>query len=372
MRILRAWSGPCGTGRRQAARVTLEVHERVDSLVDEWDALADRTGAAPWFRPGYFRVWWKAFGRGGLEIVAARREGQLVGVIPLARIGTQLVSPTNWETPEYGCLAADEAARQELARGAFDRRPQRLTLGILSREDVQACCAAARGARYLHVTRTLLRSPYLDLRGDLDNYLATRGPAKKRLKELERRRRRLREQGKLAVEVEEGRERLDELLAEGLPLEGSGWKERSGTAILSQPNMRRFYTELAQWAAARGILRLFFIRLDRRPIAFVFTIDDGRALYHLKGGYDVAFRAQAPGVLAVAEMVSYAFSRSLKTLEFLGEEEPFKLEWTTTVRERMLFRAFRLSPLGVIAWTARAAVYTLGIPIARHVRALRR
>jgi CelD/BcsL family acetyltransferase involved in cellulose biosynthesis len=352
--------------------VTLEVHDRVDSLVSEWDELADRLEAAPWFRPGYLDVWWQAFGRGGLEIVAVRRNGRLVAVVPLARDGRRLVSPTNWETPAFGLLAADDEARRELADALFEGGPHRLTLALLSPEDSACCRAAATRARYGQVARTLLRSPYLGLRGNLDDYLATRGPGKKRLKELERRRRRLCERGKLSVDVEDGRRQLDRLLAEGLSLEGSGWKDRRGTAILSHPDMRRFYTELARWAAARGILRFFLLRLDGRPIAFAFTIDDGRSLYHLKGGYDVAFRAQSPGVLTVAEMISYAFARGLQTFEFLGAEEPFKAEWTPAVHERTLFHAFARSPRGLAEWAAYSVVYTVGPPVARRVRALRR
>ena len=37
-------------------------------------------------------------------------------------------------------------------------------------------------------------------------------------------------------------------------MEALGWKGEADTAILSRPETRRFYEELARWASARGLL----------------------------------------------------------------------------------------------------------------------
>jgi CelD/BcsL family acetyltransferase involved in cellulose biosynthesis len=44
---------------------------------ERWDALADRAGAAPFLRPGWIAAWWRAFGRGRLEILTAGSGGRL-------------------------------------------------------------------------------------------------------------------------------------------------------------------------------------------------------------------------------------------------------------------------------------------------------
>ena len=63
-----------------------------------------------------------------------------------------------------------------------------------------------------------------------------------------------------------------------------------------------------------------------------------------------------------------AFERRLATFEFLGADEPWKLEWTSQVRERVVCQAFAPSPAGVAAWAA----YAYGRPLAKRVAALRR
>ena len=47
---------------------------------------------------------------------------------------------------------------------------------------------------------------------------------------------------------------------------------------------------MARWAAAKGWLRLAFLRLDGKPLAFDFGLNDGNTLYSLKTGYDEAYR----------------------------------------------------------------------------------
>jgi CelD/BcsL family acetyltransferase involved in cellulose biosynthesis len=152
-------------------------------------------------------------------------------------------------------------------------------------------------------------------------------------------------------------------------VEGSGWKTAQGTAIVSRPETTLFYRLVARWAAERGSLRLAFLRLDGRPVAFHFTIEEGGSAYQLKGGYDPEFREFAPAQLLVQEMIRWAFARGLDTYEFLGADEAFKLDWTASLRERIALHAFPHSAAGAVAWTAQS----YGRPLSKRARdALRR
>ena len=76
-------------------------------------------------------------------------------------------------------------------------------------------------------------------------------------------------------------------------------KGRKGTAIRSRPDSRRFYEQIARWAAQRDLLRLFFLRVDGRAVAFAFVLQDRQRLYDLKNGFDeaVAEASPCPGTL---------------------------------------------------------------------------
>jgi CelD/BcsL family acetyltransferase involved in cellulose biosynthesis len=348
----------------------LEV-ERQDSLTPigpEWDALVRRVGASPFCSPGWFSAWWEAFGRGRLETFTLRRDGELLAVLPLAERHGMRRALSNWHTPQLEIPAVDSAGRRALLRRVLKGTHASLQLAMLTAGTTDAhdfaSVAAEEGMRVL--PRRIERSPYVTLNGTYEDYLRTL--TQRRRSELRRRRRRLEERGTLTFHVETGAERLDAMLAEGFAVEGSGWKTEQGTAILSRPETTAFYRLVAGWAAPRGSLRLAFLRLDGRAIAFHFTIEEGGSAYQLKGGYDREFRELAPGQLLVQEMISWAFTRGLRTYEFLGADEAFKLDWTASLRDRIALHAFPRSPAGVLAWSAQS----YGRPMAKRARDLLR
>lgn len=310
----------------------------------EWEELADRAGAPPFLRPGWFREWWGAFGEGELAIFAVRRRGDLAGVLPLAARGRTLASPANWHTPVFGPLADDPEVVGQLAGGALERSPRRIGLRFLDpeaggEERIQAAIGGFGVAR-----RTILRPPYLPLEGDWDGYLRERS---RNLRQgIKRKRRRAAEQGDLRFEIGDGGERLEALLEEGFRVEESGWKGEAGTAINADLATRRFYEGIARWAAARENLRLSFLRLDGRAIAFSFCLEADSRLYLLKTGYDEEYRSLGPGTLLASYELERAFADNLSSYEFGGGEEGWKLQWTSLRRERVELLAFARSPLG--------------------------
>jgi CelD/BcsL family acetyltransferase involved in cellulose biosynthesis len=344
----------------------IERHGSIDSLAAEWDELADTAGAPPWSRPGWIDAWWPAFGRGRLEILAVRRNGELAGVLPLAVRAWVRAAPANWHTPEFAPLAADGAARDEITRALLSGRARRVELRFVPGDDdpaLPACRAAARLMGWRSLERSVEESPFLHLGGTWEAYVGTLRRSFKA--DLRRRRRRLAEAGTVTVEVGRGNDRLDALLTEGFAIEGSGWKTAQGTAISSHAETERFYRAVARWAAGRGWLRLAFLRLDGRPMAFHFNVVQGGALYHLKGGYDPAYERFSPSRLLHCEMIERAFADGLRSYEFLGAVEPWKLEWTSSVRDRLAFQAFPPAVAGRIEWAA----FAYGRPLAQRVLA---
>ena len=121
--------------------------EGIELLADEWDRLADRLAAPPFLRPGWFSVWWRAFGSGQLMVLAVRREGELAGVLPLARHRGALESLANYHTPAFGLLAEHPGVAEELIRGALGHRPRRLSLALLDVAQTDIAAAAGQRAR---------------------------------------------------------------------------------------------------------------------------------------------------------------------------------------------------------------------------------
>jgi CelD/BcsL family acetyltransferase involved in cellulose biosynthesis len=354
---------------RMMSRDESEAYQlAVAELAEEWDELADRAGAAPFARPGWICAWWRAFGKGTFEPVTLRHGGRLTGLIALARTHGRLESPTNWHTPAFSALAEDEATLAELVGRVFLQRPPSVRVGFIDPEDPFAASLreAARRTRYSVLERTLVRSPFLDIEGDWEAY--ERSLSKNVRNDVGRRLRRLSEEGKVTFEVADGSERLDELLEEGFAIEAAGWKGKGRTAIASDGRTSGFYHEVARWAARRGTLRLGFLRLDRRPIAFLYDLEENGVHYYLKGGYDPDLGRFSPSKVLLHLMVRRAFEQGLKRYEFLGGDDSYKLQWARRTRDALQLEAFARTPRGL----AERSAYAYARPVARRLRAMTR
>ncbi len=347
----------------------LLVLDSIEPIAPEWDDLATRAGASPFLRPGWFQAWWDAFGRGRLEIATMRSEGRLAAVAPLYRHWGTVLAAANVHSPHYALLAEDAAAERALVDRLFESRPAHTSLcyldAALPATQEIGNTAQRHGRRLLTVT--MQRSPYVETEGDWTAF--ERRLSGKFVGDLRRRRRALERSGEIAVEVADGTENLSDLLAEAYRVEPSGWKSERGTAIASKPQTQRFYSELAEWAAPRGFLRLVFLRLDGRPIAFQYALEDGRSWYFLKGGVDPAAKRFAPGKLLAHAMLERAFANGLRSFEFLGADEPWKNDWRPAHRELLLQHSFPRTPAG-LAWNSAIATWRfVGLPLAKRTLA---
>jgi CelD/BcsL family acetyltransferase involved in cellulose biosynthesis len=336
-----------------------------ETLAQEWDELADRTQAAPWLRPGWIAAWWRAFGKGRLETIAVREGDRLVAVGTVCAGRGSVRSPTNWHTPSYGLLGENDVAVSELAFALTRSGPRSIHLSFLCSPgpDLTASRTAAEKLGYRTIERVLLRSPYVPIESSWEDYAA--GLRRHLLKEIHRCRRRLEERGQLTFELTDAGHDLDSLLEEGIEIEGSGWKARHGEPIAASSPVRQFYFDVAHWAASRDSLRFAFLRLDGRPIAFDFNIEDAGVCYVLKGGYDPAYKTLGPGMILTHDTLRYAFSKRLSSYEFLGADDPFKMAWTQASRDRVRLQAFAPSLTGRL----EHAAFAYGRPLLRRTAA---
>jgi CelD/BcsL family acetyltransferase involved in cellulose biosynthesis len=343
--------------------VEIAWHTGADQLAEEWDLLADRTGANPFLRPGWIAAWREAFGTGEPLVVGARQEGKLVAVLPVERTGAAITSPTNWHTPVFGPVAESADAVAELTAALFAKRIRRVSLSFVDRRDPlhDALLDCGAAARYRTLDVNALRSPYLDLEGDWDECWRSLGS--KRRNSLKRHRRKLEQRGQVTLGVIEDSEALDAQLEAAFQVEALGWKGERGTAIVSRPETDRFYRRIARWAAARGTFRLVLLHVDGRLVAFDYALEEGGHHYLLKTGFDPDYRDCAPGKVLRTMMIERAYALGLQRYEFLGAEDEYKREWTANAHERTRVHAFARSPRGITAWAA----FRYGRPLAGRV-----
>jgi hypothetical protein len=173
-------------------------------------------------------------------------------------------------------------------------------------------------------------SPYLKLTGTWDSYF--NGLHAKFRSNVRNRLSRLTRIGEPALEVLDDVRSIRGACADAWRLESSGWKSDAGTAINSDPAVHRFYSELIDRAAAYGWLRLLFLTVGGRRIAASYGAVFHNRLFLFKTGYDPEFATGSPFKVLTYLAIAYAYEQGLVEVDFLGDSEPWKREWTTTER----------------------------------------
>lgn len=343
--------------------------DTIAELADAWDRLAADVAATPFDRPGWLVAWWRAFGSGGLRVFTSG-EPDPRAVVAMRRTRVGLSGLTNWHSVTSGLLASDAASLGRLVASIVADRPHVITLQFLPADawPTPDLVDALRHAGYRIVMRPLAEQSFVTIASgeSFETFLA--GMSRNLRGDVRRRRRRLEEAGVVTLDVTDGAQGLSALLDEGFAVEGSGWKTDAGTAINSSPVTESFYREVAEWAAASGYLRLCYLRLDGRCIAFQYNLVADGVLYDLKGGYDTAYERFSPGKVLHAEMLRHSFEHHLRRYEFLGVAEPYKLHWATGSRQTFTLRAFAPSAIGRSLW----AMERFGRPLAHRVRGIGR
>lgn len=327
---------------------------RFGELAERWDALGDH-GGTPFMRHGWLAAWWRAFGDGdGLRVCTVWDSGELRAALPLRRTGRRgLAALANVHTPEFRPLAADPEALEQLAAAAL-AGGEDVVIERLRADDPAVAALARACAGRLTLVDAEHVSPAVELTGDVEDF-------KRRSKPrwgapLERFRRKMARDHQAELAIVEPPGDVDAELREGFAVEASGWKGASGTAILSQPETERFYTDLSHAAAARDELRFATIRLDGRLVAWdLLLLFDGR-LHLLKTAFDEEFRKLAPGLVLRLAVIERAYELGLRSHELGGAPDPWKLKFADVNREHVALRAYARRPAGAIRFGYRKSL----------------
>lgn len=298
--------------------------------------------------------WWDAFGDGDLQVAVARRDGKVTGALPLHSHRGRLAALANYHSAVYTPLGPDAGA---VVAAAAARREPELFVNVLPKQALPPVRAAAAARRVL--VEPDKTSPIVETTGDFDAYAKNLGST------LRRRRRKLEREHEVELRLDDGGDDLDAALAEGFAIEGSGWKTRNGTAILSHANTRAFYTAVAHAHRARGELVLGTLTVDGRAIAWHFTLRRAGRLYMLKTGYLEESAKGAPGLMLHLLTIERCFTDpGIDAYELLGHTERWKREFATTEIEHVRLRAYRRGPSG----SGRLLVRRHAVPLAKRLR----
>jgi CelD/BcsL family acetyltransferase involved in cellulose biosynthesis len=323
----------------------IDCYDAFVNLEGAWNDAVERAGIPhPFLRHEWVRTWWDAFGAGAaLHILVVRREGRIAAIAPLMRDRTTMYGiPVrrirfiqNDHTPRTDFIIASDpdGSCRAIWEALKDDRPW----DVLQLSQVEQTSPIAARIRVL-ATEQGQRigiwksgdSPYLPLEGTWDSYFGSL-PAKFR-SNLRNRLSRLVKIGEPSLEILTDRDAIAAARDDAYRLEASGWKKESGTAITSDPAVHAFYSSLIERGAAAGWLHLIFLRVGDRRIATSYGATFNGRLMLFKTGYDPEYHTCSPFKLLTYLALQEAYRQRLVELDFLGDAEPWKLEWTSALR----------------------------------------
>ncbi len=303
--------------------------EEITSLAAEWEGLlGELSEAAPFVHPAWQRVWLEEFQDGReLLLLGVRDQQGLVGVAPLLRDDGGLSLVGHYSICDYmDFVVAPDRSRDVLAAlwdalsgeswAELDLRGLREGSSTLA--ELPVLCEAA-GLTLECETEAV--APRVELPGSWAEYLASL--SKKDRHELRRKLRRLGAAGELEQRIYTS----PETVAEHLPVLLRFMVEsRSDKASFLTERMGRFFHRMVPAMAQEGLIRLYELELDGKPIASVLCFDQRGQLLLYNSGYDPEYSSLAAGLASKALCLQDAIESGHHFVDFLRGREPYKYD----------------------------------------------
>jgi CelD/BcsL family acetyltransferase involved in cellulose biosynthesis len=318
--------------RTEASReVELETIDRAEEfarLAAEWDPLVRAMPRpSPFFLHAWLEAWVRHYVKGAeLTVHVARREGRLVGALPLlvrrhlglktarflggrqSALGDLLLAPG-----EDAAIAAALASRVRASADLID------VYGLPTRSRLAETLGSSLG-----VTERV-EAPVLDLTPSWQEVYEAKTTSKKR--NLHRRRRRqLSEVGRLEVVVARQLEELLPALEEAFRLHDLRWEGRPDGSGFASAVGRPFQREAIAALSAIDVPRIVLLKLDGRAIAFHYYFALEGCMYVHRLAFDPALARFSPGLVNTLDTIEAAADEGLTRVEFLGGAERYKTE----------------------------------------------
>lgn len=332
-------------GRRYRIGVVRDPAD-LAALRKEWNALAEASRIShPFVLHEWFTAWWAAFGKGQeLAVITVHHEESLVAVAPLMKnrcrmfgIGLRRIqSIYNAHSPAFEFLIHPDYAEssQALWDHLVDTREEwdLLELNQIPRgsSTLERIRDFATSAACPSGTWWAGDSPYVDLSGNWGDYLS--GLRRKHRSNMRNRMNRLNRVGAVEIDEIDGTEpELESHLDAGFRIEAASWKGTRGTAVRCESDAQTFYSSLAEDTAGR-MLRLFFLRVAGKAVAFAYTLEHNGKLFLLKIGYDPAFSRYSPFNVLCLKVLERCAEKRIVQFEFLGVHDAWKRNWAELAR----------------------------------------
>ncbi len=301
--------------------------ESFETLTSYW---SDQAGGLNWdclfVLPSWLQAWWQEFGQNrDLNILAIRKEGELLGIAPLYRVENVVSLIGHADVCDYLDLIFVPGREREFLGALLDHLSEkgvsRLDLGPLHPgspvlSELAAVARRMGGGASCKVEDVSFE---IDLPATWGDYLLMLSG--KQRHEIRRKLRRMHETAKISFCV------VDDIGAAGtatdtlITLFG---KNRADKAAFMNNRMASFFRGLARSMAQAKLLKICVLRVDDTPAAAAMCFDYRSTTYLYNNGYDEQFARLSVGQLCKVLSIKDSIQRGRKKYDLLKGDEAYK------------------------------------------------
>jgi CelD/BcsL family acetyltransferase involved in cellulose biosynthesis len=311
---------------------TISSEASFAELAESWDDLVRAMPRpSPHLLHAWLLSWWRHYGdeESDLAVNVAYREGKLVGALPACVLRLRGLRVLTFLGAEQATLAdmlladgeSDEVAAELAERAVSTEHDFADFFGLPASSRLTAALGSSRLQLIMRA-----EAPVLDLNGsDWETVYRTRLSSNQRA--LHRRRaRQLAKLGKVETTIARTREELGPALEDAFALHALRWQGRPDRSDFGTTTGKRFHREATSALAELDVARIVTLKLDGRPIAFVYYFAfEGRMCCH-RLAFDPEFQRFSPGVVNRFDALENAFAEGATRVEFFGGTERYKME----------------------------------------------
>jgi CelD/BcsL family acetyltransferase involved in cellulose biosynthesis len=329
---------------REARHINeLEKYEK------SWDQLLKK---CPESTPTQTFAWLHAFFKYKLSsdtkwicLFAFNNDGELLGVYPLIilrRLGIAGLTIQFFKIPHdpYHTVRADGLIRPD------SKNILKLFLEFLKRRfkayptiKIQKIPLISPTLRYLentnsalfHYKKLITFEDYVNTHGEYKEFLQSLNSKFRR--ELKRQERRLNENVKLFLKLDEKERSNEENLYHFAELENSGWKAEKGMTIKLHKGDNQLFASATERFHKHGWMRWHFLEADNEIIGALLNVKINNIDYYWRIAYNENFSYGSPGHLIVSRLLEKAFGEEDSSeINFMNQRKWLKV-WNVQKRE---------------------------------------
>ena len=319
-----------------------------------WNRLLDRSGIDhPFLTHEWISVWWNCFAEGSTPYILTVVLGaEIIAIAPLMLTRSRL----------YGCPVRRLHAIVNVYTERFDfllgDQPQEACDVLWTYLKTHADEWDVLELRQLPCDSNALEylppfieadgyplgrwpaneAPYVAIRQPWDAYYQSLKKAHR--SNLRNHTRQLERQGPVVLDIVAIDDRWETDMEDALKLEAVTWKIDEGTSLRSRRESDTFYRRMLQRAAQLGWLHMCFLTVGGVRIAVRISLLYRNKLFMLKSGYDEAYHRYSPGQVLTERLLREAWEQKWDEVDFLGDDERWKLSWATDRRPHAWLFAF--------------------------------